>query len=144
MTIDAVNPNPDDKTLAALLSAHRVYPTAQRLMVARILFARHQHATADGLLHALHAAGQRVSKATVYNTLARFVEAGLLREVIVDNQHTFYDSNTRPHHHFYNLDSGELTDVNIATPLAVRDHDLPAGTTLDSVDIVIRIRNAAG
>jgi len=126
---------------ASLLRSHGIYPTPQRLKIAGVLFARHQHVTAESLRQALHEADFQVSKATIYNTLSRFTEAGLLREVIVDNQHTFYDTNTAPHQHFYNLDSGELIDMEMSPPLPLHHDDLPEGTYLDSFDIVVRVRN---
>jgi Fur family iron response transcriptional regulator len=52
-----------------------------------------------------------VSKATVYNTLNLFFEKKLIREVIVDPTKVFYDPSTSPHHHFYDVVSGRLTDI---------------------------------
>ena len=56
-----------------------------------------QHLSADQVLERLQAAGSKVSKATVYNTLRLFADRGLVREVMVDNTRLFYDSNTAPH-----------------------------------------------
>ena len=52
------------------------------------------------------------SLATVYNTLGLFASKGLIREVIVDPSKVFYDSNTKPHHHFFNVDTGLLRDFD--------------------------------
>jgi len=82
-----------------------------------------------------------VSKATVYNTLRLFAQKGLVREVLVDPTKTFFDSNTEPHSHFYNVDSGQLTDVSDAR---IQLPDLPTpprGTEVIDVDIVIRVRS---
>ena len=82
-----------------------------------------------------------VSKATVYNTLHLFGERGLVREVIVDPTRTFFDSTTHPHHHFYNVDTGELLDIDNRE---VGFRQLPAppdGTQCESVQVLIRLRN---
>ena len=61
-----------------------------------------------------------MSKATVYNTLNLFARNGLVRAIKVEGDCTLYDSNIENHAHFYNLDSGEITDID-----AVRVHELP-------------------
>jgi Fur family iron response transcriptional regulator len=67
--------------------------------------------SAEQIIERLKAADSGVSKATVYNTLNLFSARGLIREVMVDPVRKFYDSTTHPHHHFYNVDSGELSDI---------------------------------
>ena len=82
----------------------------------------------------------RVSKATVYNTLGLFARNGLVREVIVDPTRVFYDPNTSDHHHFYNIDTGELLDIN-TSELRISDlPELPEGTVAAGVDVIIRVR----
>jgi Fur family transcriptional regulator, iron response regulator len=127
--------------LETILRNHEVYPTPQRLAIAKILFAQHQHITADQLHTRLKQDGFLVSKATVYNTLSLFVTNKLLFEIFIDPGSVYYDSNITHHHHFYNVDTAELTDI--AEDLAPRFNtaQLPEGTTFEDVDIVIRIRN---
>lgn len=119
-----------------------VTPTQQRVEIAALLFARDQHMSADQVLALVNDAGSSVSKATVYNTLGLFAEKGLVREVIVDPTKVFYDSNTSNHHHFYNADTGRLTDIDPAT-IKIQDLPvLPSGTVAEGVDVIIRIRDA--
>ena len=93
-------------------------------------------------MEALRAARARVSKATIYNTLNLFCERGVLRTVEVDPARVYYDSTSAPHHHFYNVDTGELTDIPPeAVELNVRT-ELPPGTHQESVDVVVRVRAA--
>lgn len=134
-----ISNNPADHE--SMLRAHGVYPTVQRMAIAKILFSRHQHITADQLHTELKDKGFLVSKATVYNTLALFVENSLLFEIFIDPGSVYYDSNITHHHHFYNIDTGELIDI--AEDLAPRfdTAQLPEGTQFDDVDIVIRIKN---
>jgi Fur family iron response transcriptional regulator len=124
----------------ALLMRHDISPTQQRRQIARILFARPQHLSADQVLERVNREGAIASKATVYNTLGLFARKGLVREVIVDPSKVFYDSNTTPHHHFYHVDTGMLEDVD-AQQLALEQMPaLPSGTELDGVDIILRVR----
>ena len=96
------------------LRAHGITPTQQRVDIAAILFARSQHLSAEEVLERVNCETALVSKATVYNTLGLFARKGLVREVIIDPNKVFYDSNIQPHHHFYNIDSGELIDIDAA------------------------------
>lgn len=127
--------------VAALLSQHGISPTQQRRQIARILLTRTQHLSAEQILERVNRESNIVSKATVYNTLGLFARKGLIREVIVDSNKVFYDSNVRPHHHFYNVDTGTLQDIDAqevtlhATPIP------PEGTQMDGVDIIIRIKS---
>jgi Fur family iron response transcriptional regulator len=124
-----------------LLKAHSITPTQQRIDIAAILFARPQHMSAEEVLSAANLSQAHVSKATVYNTLGLFAAKGLVREVIVDPAKVFYDSNTQPHHHFFNVDTGVLTDIDPALVAIERLPEAPGGTAAEGVDVVIRVRN---
>jgi len=129
------------EAIAQLLERHGVLPTPQRLDIAELVFARPQHLSADEVLSRLRAGRARVSKATVYNTLNLFRARGLLRTVEIDPARIYYDSTSAEHHHFYNVDTGELTDIPLdAVELKVRT-GLPPGTREDGVDVVIRVRS---
>ena len=127
--------------LEARLRQHGIHPTGQRLAIASVLLARHQHVTADGLHERLRQAGEQVSKATVYNTLSLFVDKGLVREIVVHSGRSFYDSNNADHHHVFNTDTGEITDI--LEPLAEQLGNIrvPGGTEVESIDVVVRVRN---
>jgi Fur family iron response transcriptional regulator len=127
--------------VGGMLRAHGILPTQQRVLIAQVLFARCGHYSADQVLRQVNAGDEHVSKATVYNTLGLFARTGLVREVIVDPTRVFYDPNTRHHHHFYNVDTGELIDIE-QEQLDVSDlPELPAGTVAAGVDVIIRIRD---
>jgi len=82
-----------------------------------------------------------VSKATVYNTLHLFGSKGLVKELNVDPSRKFYDSTTCAHHHFYNVDSGELSDIDKNQVSIMELPPLPDGTEQESVEVLIRIRD---
>ncbi len=95
-----------------LLQQYKISPTRQRIEIASFLFQRPQHLSADRILEGVNVVGHRVSRATVYNTMGLFTEKGLVREVLIDRERVFYDSNNSHHHHIYNVDTGELRDLD--------------------------------
>lgn len=121
---------------------HGILQTPQRLEVAEILLQKPQHLSADQIIAALRAKGSKVSKATVYNSLNLFGERGLVKECLVDPERRFYDSTTSPHHHFYNADTGELSDIPSDTIEVIGLPELPAGTQMESAELIVRIRNS--
>jgi Fur family iron response transcriptional regulator len=127
----------------SLFEQHGILPTPQRVEIAGILLERPQHLSADQIIERLKASDSGVSKATVYNTLNLFAERGLVREVMVDPVRKFYDSTTRPHHHFYNLDTGELADIPDDQVAFDQLPESPEGTERESVELLIRVRGKA-
>lgn len=129
--------------LLSLFEEYGILPTPQRVEIANILLERPQHLSAEHIIDKLKAASSGVSKATVYNTLNLFSARGLVKEVVVDPVRKFYDSSTHPHHHFYNVDSGELSDIPDEGVLFKDLPKLPEGTESDSVEVLIKVRNRA-
>ena len=125
-----------------LLQQCGIVPTQQRRHIARILFARQQHVSAEQILERVNQEGSVASKATVYNTLGLFARKGLIREVIVDPSRVFYDSNPSAHHHFFNVDTGQLEDIEAQQLIVQNLPTPPAGTELESVDIIVRVHSA--
>jgi Fur family iron response transcriptional regulator len=128
--------------IATALRGHGITPTRQRMEIAQALFTRCEHLCAEQVWAGVNERHAQTSKATVYNTLNLFVEKKLIREVIVDPARVFYDPNTAPHHHFYNVDSGELSDIDAGEISVTRLPALPSGMVTDGVDIIVRIRSA--
>lgn len=124
------------------LRAHGITPTQQRVDIAEILFACSQHLSAEQVLDRVNQETALVSKATVYNTLGLFARKGLVREVIIDPGKVFYDSNIQPHHHFYNIDTGELIDIDAAEVNIQNMSSLPEGMEAAGVDVIVRIRQS--
>ncbi len=119
---------------------HGILPTSQRLEIAEILLERPQHLSADQIIARLRARGSGVSKATVYNTLNLFSERGLVKERSYDPERRFYDSVTEPHHHFYNVDTGEIIDIPPGAVELEKIPEIPGKGRLESVEILIKIR----
>lgn len=133
-----------NETLVTKLREHDINPTLQRLEIARVLLSRCAHLSADDVFSLVNKdGGQQVSKATVYNTLGLFAEKGLVREVIADPTKVFYDPNVAPHHHFYNVVTGELVDIDVRHMSVSGLPQLPEGTSMDGVDVIVRLRPAS-
>ena len=119
-------------------------PTRQRLALAELLVGdgMNRHVTAESLYALSSGAGERVSLATVYNTVRAFCEAGLMNEVVVDGSKSYFDTRTDDHPHFYWEDSHTLTDAPAEELEIASLPQVPAGMTLSRVDVVIRLRKA--
>jgi Fur family transcriptional regulator, iron response regulator len=115
--------------------------TRTRKALAALLFnGDNRHVTAEQL-HREAMATTKISLATIYNTLNAFTKAGLLQEVIVEPGCSFFDTNVTAHYHFYFEDTQALVDIpieNISMHLPAH----PCGTTINRVDVIIRIRSA--
>ncbi len=129
------------ENLVEVLRRHGINPTHQRIEIAYALFSRQQHLSADQILAIVNDRHSETSKATVYNTLNLFLEKKLIREVIVDPSKVFYDPNTQPHHHFYDVDTGDLTDIDADGVTISGLPQLPEGVVTEGVDIIVRIRS---
>jgi Fur family iron response transcriptional regulator len=124
----------------AILEKHGVRPTSQRLRVAELLLTAPKHLTAEQILASLRQSPGRVSKATVYNTLKLFVDQGLARQIHADPERCVYDSTMTPHHHFQNLETGEMIDIRPEDLSFAKMPPLPPGTEIADVEVVIRLR----
>ena len=129
-------------SVAQMLREHGITPTSQRLDIAQVLFARHEHLSAEDVFNLVNGDTARVSKATVYNTLGLFAERGLIREVIADPTRIFYDPNTAPHHHLFDESTGTLTDIPAAQVQISGLPALPDGMRMQGVDVIVRVRPA--
>lgn len=119
-------------------------PTRQRLALAALLVGdgEDRHVTAESLFVLAEGAGERVSLATVYNTLRAFCAAGLMNEVVVDGSKSYFDTRMDDHPHFYWEDTGRLTDAPAETLRIEGLPEAPAGTQVARVDVVIRLKRA--
>lgn len=125
-----------------MLKSSNITPTAPRVEIAQILFARPQHLSAEQILKTVNETSSIASKATIYNTLGLFVAKNLVREVIVDPSKVFYDSNTSNHFHFFNTDTAELTDIALDEINIDKLPKLPDGTVASGLDVIVRIKNS--
>ena len=128
--------------LADTLRVHGINPTHQHIEIAYALFSRQEHLSADQVMALVNERHSETSKATVYNTLNLFVAKGLIREVIVDPNRVFYDPNTEPHYHLYDVQLGRLTDIASADVRISGLPEVPEGMVTEGMDVIIRVRPA--
>ncbi len=117
-------------------------PTRQRLALASLLVGdnKHRHVTAESL-HALsRQCGAQVSLATVYNTLRAFCEAGLVNEIAMDGNKSYFDTRTDDHPHYYWEETSTLTDAPKEQLRFQSLPEIPKDMEITKVDVVIRIR----
>lgn len=133
----------EDARIQALLVQARIAPTAQRMAVARLLLARPTHMTAEQVCTCLREQGQAVSRATVYGTLQLFTRRGLLHELVIEGESAVFDSNTQPHHHFYDVETHAVTDIAADALQISGMAQLARHWQIEHVDVVLRGRRKA-
>lgn len=127
---------------AEWLSRGGLRPTRQRLSLAALLVGdgEDRHVTAESLYAASVSGEEKVSLATVYNTLRAFCSAGLMQEVVVDGSKSYFDTRMDDHPHFFWEDDAKLTDAPADQLEILRLPKAPAGAEITRVDVVIRLR----
>lgn len=130
----------DRDQIAKELTARGLKPTDQRIRIAAVLMSAPQHLTAEQILAAVRQTGEHVSKATVYNTLKVLAQHGLVRQIHLDPERSVYDSTRAPHHHFHDLETGELRDIHPDEIAFSRFPEIPPDMEAEGIEVVIRLR----
>ena len=131
------------KPLIRKLKSSNLRPTKQRLLICKILFSDTKktiHFTAEDLKNKIEIKyNQKVSLATVYNTIHSLTKAGFLKQVGTISNKNYFDTNVSDHHHFYDEERKELIDIN---NLKFFDYPvLPRGKKIKGIDVTIKIEN---
>jgi len=123
-----------------LLRRAGLRPTRQRVALAALLFGNgDRHVTAEILHEEAVRAGQRVSLATVYNTLHQFKRAGLLREIAIGGQRAYFDTNTSNHNHYFIEGDGNLIDIPGDSIRVDGLPEPPDNLRISHIDVVVRL-----
>jgi Fur family iron response transcriptional regulator len=130
----------ENSTTQDRIRAAGLRPTRQRVALARLLFEPGaRHLTAEVLHREAGSAGVGVSLETVYNTLHQFVRVGPLREITVQPDRSYFDTNVPDHHHFFHEAHAELEDIeSVAVDLSSLPEP-PVGIEIERMDVVIRL-----
>ena len=123
------------------LKLYGLRPTRPRTRIGMILLDKPKHLSADQVHEKLKLKGYTISKATVYNTLNAFAKYGIVSEVTIDPSRTYYDSTTKAHHHFFNVDTGHLMDIASDDISVENIPRLPDNTQIQDLEIVVKISN---
>lgn len=130
--------------LAEKLRGAGLRPTQQRLALAELLFQNgDRHVCAEDLHAEAVSAKVAVSLATVYNTLNQFTEAGLLRELAIEGDRSYFDTNTSNHFHFFHDATRQLLDIDSSGVKIIGMPMIPEGKEIDRVDVIVRLRDKA-
>ena len=135
--------NKKDKLFAEKLRSSNLRPTKQRLKICQLLFNREKtfHFTVETLHKKINKNGAKeVSLATIYNTLEAFTSAGYLKEILTSKNKSYYDTNIKSHHHFYDEGSKELTDIHYSQIKLSKVPVPPKGKKIKNLEVVIRIQ----
>ncbi len=129
------------KDVTDMLRTAGLRPTRQRVSLAELLYSRgDRHVSAELLHEEAVAADVPVSLATVYNTLHQFTEAGLLREVAIEGNKTYFDTKVSDHHHFFIEGENRVIDIPGEGVGIGRLPEIPEGMEVVRVDVVVRVR----
>ncbi len=131
----------DSTLVAGKLRSAGLRPTAQRMALGRLLFGHDdRHVCAETIHTEARANRVNVSLATVYNTLNQMTAAGLLREIGIDGNRRYFDTNTSNHFHLLDEETGDLVDIDAGAITLQGLPNLPKGKEISRIDVVVRLR----
>jgi Fur family iron response transcriptional regulator len=126
------------------LRSIKLRPTKQRIRIAEFLFSREKtfHFTVENLNKIINKKGnlEKISLATIYNTIEAFKKAGHLKEILTNNNTSYFDTNVSSHHHFYDDETNELTDINFNEIEVAKLPQAPKGKKIKEVEVVISLQ----
>ena len=131
------------KEIVNKLRTSGLRPTKQRILIAKNLFDRNKtfHFTVETLNKEINKKGtEKVSLATIYNTVEAFTKAGHIKEILTSKSKSYFDTNIKSHHHFYDEDSKELTDVDYNAVKLSKVPVPPKGKKIKNLEVVIRVQ----
>ena len=117
-------------------------PTKQRIKICEVLFNREKtfHFSISDLRNILQDNhNQKISLATVYNTIHAFKKKGYLKEISIGNDISYFDTNTSSHHHFYDEQTKELIDINSQEVEIKKTPTPPNGKKIEGVEVTFKI-----
>jgi len=117
-------------------------PTKQRLKICEVLFNTEKtfHFTINDLSKTIsEKLSEKISLATVYNTIHAFKKKGYLKEISINSDKSYFDTNISAHHHFYDEDTNELIDCNENDIDSINVKNNITGKKINSVEVLIKV-----
>ena len=117
-------------------------PTKQRVKICEILFNREKtfHFTINDLAKKISEdLNEKISLATVYNTVHAIQKKGYLKEITINSDKSYFDTNTTAHHHFYDEDTHELIDCDQSNIDSINVKNNITGKKINSVEVLIKV-----
>tara|TARA_B100000029_G_scaffold123077_1_gene116645 strand:+ start:298 stop:714 length:417 start_codon:yes stop_codon:yes gene_type:complete len=134
-------PNPEANYIEKLRNSG-LRPTKQRIKICEILFNREKtfHFSINQLMKIINTkVNQKISLATVYNTVHAFKKKGHLKEIKTGNDMTYFDTNTQSHHHFYDDQTKELVDISTNDVEIKKIPTPPSGKKIIDTEVTFKI-----
>ena len=129
-----------NNNFVTFLKRNHLKPTLQRFTLVKLLFdGKNKHFTAEDLYEKVKLKKNKISLATIYNTLHSFVEKKLLKQVSIKDGKTIFCTNMSSHHDFFNSVTGKLIDIPRNKIKLKKIPNAPEGLKIDSVDVVINL-----
>jgi len=135
----------DFKPFIDRLRSSGLRPTKQRVAICKLLFDRNEtfHFTIDKLKKIIEKnTKSKISLGTVYNTINAFKNSGYLKEISLHGNKTFFDTNAKSHHHFYDQETGDLMDIKNEDIQLSKLPTVPKGKKIKEVEVTVSIANS--
>ena len=133
-----------NKDIVNKLRSSGLRPTKQRVRLAEFLFIREKtfHFTVENLNKIINkkANPEKISLATIYNTIDAFKKTGHLKEILTNNNTSYFDTNVSSHHHFYDDETNELTDINFNEVEVAKLPHAPKGKKIKDLEVIINLK----
>ena len=117
-------------------------PTKQRLKICEVLFNRDKtfHFTINDLANSIsNQLNEKISLATVYNTIHAFKAKGYLKEISINSDKSYFDTNITEHHHFYDEDTNQLIDCDVNNIEKINVKKNITGKKITSIEVLIKV-----
>ena len=135
---------PSKEEFVEKLRNSRLRPTKQRISICEILFNRDKtfHFTINDLFNLIKArSNEKVSLATVYNTVHAFQKKGYLKEIPINSNQTYFDTNVTAHHHFYDVNEEKLIDLKNEDVGPIDIQMKIPGKKIKSVEVLVKLED---
>ena len=117
-------------------------PTKQRIKICEVLFNKETtfHFTINDLVKIIETeANEKISLATVYNTIHAFEKKGYLKEIPIDSNQSYFDTNVTDHHHFYDISEKKLIDLDQDDVVPIHIQKSIPGKKIKSVEVLVKL-----
>jgi len=117
-------------------------PTKQRIKICEVLFNKETtfHFTINDLVKIIETeANEKISLATVYNTIHAFEKKGYLKEIPIDSNQSYFDTNVTDHHHFYDISEKKLIDLDQADVGPISIQKTVPGKKIKSIEVLVKL-----
>ena len=127
------------------LRSSRLRPTKQRIKICKLLFDRKKtfHFTINDISKILKKeTSDKISLATIYNTIHSFKKKGYLKEISINREKSYFDTNTSNHHHFLDVNTNELIDLKNQDVYNIKIKKRIPGKKINSIEVLVKIENS--